>query len=446
MSIKPSFLFASKIVFAKGSKKTVGSKSIIGAVICIALSLIPLVVVVSVSDGMIEGITKRLINLSSSHIFVECNLYDEESIDKNELDELQKKVSEVKEVKNSYELISSSGLAASSKGRSGATIRAVEPSVFKTNESYKELFSATIGNIDDFCSSKKRTALIGKEVAEKLDVTSGDTIRLITTQKINGKIIPKMTAFTVSAVISCGYQELDSLWVFIPIDEGVKILKPGNSTASIMVETENPFDIRSLGFVQQKIEKAVNYEASVYRWDEMNKSQYENFISTKMLLVFIMMLIVLVASVNISSCLVMLSMERSKEIAILKSFGTKNSVISLSFIMTGMIISLSGICIGISLGILISVNINLIINFFEKIVNIFAQAAYFITNGNLHSFYSIHLMDEAYYLETIPVHIPWIQIIIYIIVALVLSLAASLIPAIKAGKENPVETFRKVGM
>ena len=100
MSIKPSFLFASKIVFAKGSKKTVGSKSIIGAVICIALSLIPLVVVVSVSDGMIEGITKRLINLSSSHIFVECNLYDEESIDKNELDELQKKVSEVKEVKN----------------------------------------------------------------------------------------------------------------------------------------------------------------------------------------------------------------------------------------------------------------------------------------------------------------------------------------------------------
>lgn len=446
MSIKPSFLFASKIVFAKGSKKTVGSKSIIGAVICIALSLIPLVVVVSVSDGMIEGITKRLINLSSSHVFVECNLYDEESIDKNELDELQKKVSEVKEVKNSYELISSSGLVASSKGRSGATIRAVEPSVFKTNESYKELFSATIGNIDDFCSSKKRTALIGKEVAEKLDVTSGDTIRLITTQKINGKIIPKMTAFTVSAVISCGYQELDSLWVFIPIDEGVKILKPSNSTASIMVETENPFDIRSLGFVQQKIEKAVNYEASVYRWDEMNKSQYENFISTKMLLVFIMMLIVLVASVNISSCLVMLSMERSKEIAILKSFGTKNSVISLSFIMTGMIISLSGICIGISLGILISVNINLIINFFEKIVNIFAQAAYFIANGNLHSFYSIHLMDEAYYLETIPVHIPWIQIIIYIIAALVLSLAASLIPAIKAGKENPVETFRKAGM
>ena len=61
-------------------------------------------------------------------------------------------------------------------------------------------------------------------------------------------------------------------------------------------------------------------------------------------------------------------------------------------------------------------------------------------------FYSIHSMDEAYYLETIPVHIPWLQIIIYIIAALVLSLAASLIPAIKAGKENPVETFRKAGM
>ncbi|MGN0740924.1 MAG: FtsX-like permease family protein [Treponema sp.] len=446
MSIKSSFLFASRIVFAKGSKKTVGTKSIVGAVICIALSLIPLVVVVSVSDGMIEGITKRLINLSSSHIFVECNLYDENSIDKAALDELQEQVSKVREVKSSYELINSSGLASSSKGRSGATIRAVDPEIFKTNESYKELFSATDGSIEDFCSSKKRSALIGKEVAEKLDAAPGDTIRLITTHKINGKIIPKMTAFTVSAVISCGYQELDALWVFIPIDEGVKILKPGNSTASIMVETENPFDTGKLALVQQKIEKAVNYEANTYRWDELNKSQYENFVSTKMLLVFIMMLIVLVASVNISSCLVMLSMERRREIAILKSFGTKNSVISLSFIMTGLIIALSGICIGIPLGILISVNINPIIHFFEAIVNLFAQAAYFIANGNLHSFYSIRLMDEAYYLQTIPVHIPWIQIIMYIIAALILSLAASLIPAIKAGQENPIETFRKAGM
>ena len=85
MSIKSSALFASRMLFPKGSKNTVGTKSITGAIICIALSLIPLVVVLSVSDGMIEGITERIINLSSSHITAEVSFFDEDKIDKYEI-------------------------------------------------------------------------------------------------------------------------------------------------------------------------------------------------------------------------------------------------------------------------------------------------------------------------------------------------------------------------
>lgn len=446
MSLKSSFLFASRIVFPRGSKKTVGSKSIVGAVICIALSLIPLVVVVSVSDGMIEGISERIVNLSSSHIFVGLDFYGNSFFGTEFMDEVRERISPVNGVKNAYSLISSSGLVSSRNGRCGATIRAVEPSVFQTNESYKTLFSTSDGDIADFFSQEKKTALIGKGIAENLNVSCGDTVRLITTQNVNGRIIPKMTAFTVGAVVSCGYQELDSLWFFIPLEEGARILKPDNSTAGIMVETDDPFDNSSLRSVQKRIEEKVGNIADVYRWDEMNKSQYENFVSTKMLLVFIMLLIVLVATVNISSCLVMISMERRKEIAILKSFGTKNSAVTVSFVITGVLIAAGGIAVGIPLGILLSANINVIIKVLEKIVNFFARIGYLAANGNLQSFYSVHLMDEAYYLESIPVHIPWIQIIIYIIATLILSLLASIVPAVKAGKENPAETFRKAGM
>lgn len=446
MSIKSSFLYAEKILFSRGTKKTTGTKSIFGAILCIALSLIPLVVVLSVSDAMVNGMTDRLINLSSSHLQAQFEFIGEENIQKSLLDYSLDKVQKVEGVTYAYEMITTTGLVSSAKARCGATVRACDPSIFNSVPSYKKLFKAVEGNIEQFYEGNNREVLIGKGVADKLQLKPGDTIRLITTQKVNDKILPKMSSFKVCAVISCGYQELDSLWVFVPIDLAVDILKPESSLTAIMIETEQPFGKQGqLRQVQRRVEEATDFLASTYRWDELNQSQYENFASTKMLLVFIMLLIVLVATVNISSCIVMLSLERRKEIAILKSFGTSNSTISMSFVFVGIMIGLAGVLIGIPLGILISLNINNLVWLVEQLVNIFAKLGYFIGNGNLNSFYEIHLMDEAYYLESIPVHIPFIQILFYIIATLVLSLLTSLIPAVKAGKEKTIDTFRKAG-
>lgn len=446
MIFKSALFYSLRMLFPRGSKKTVGSKSITGAIVCIALSLIPLVVVLSVSDGMVEGMTERLINLSSSHIQLQFDFIGEDVIDLNLIDYTLEKVKKVRGVCDAYELITTTGLVASSKGRTGATVRALEPDVFKTVDSYSSLFKCVDGNINDFYSGNGRNALIGKGIAETLKINAGDTIRLVTTQRINDRIVPKMTSFKVSAIISCGYQELDSLWVFIPISEGAKILKPDTSQALIMVEADDPFGKQGqLRLLQENIDSVTDFYASSYRWDELNKSQYENFASTKMLLVFIMLLIVLIACVNISSCIVMLSMERRREIAIMKSFGTKSKTISLSFVLTGVSIGLAGILIGIPCGILISLNVNNLIWAIEQLVNVFAKLGYLVANGNLNSFYTVHLMDEAYYLESIPVHIPFIQIMLYIIATVVLSLLTSLIPAVKAGSEKTIETFRKAG-
>lgn len=442
MKIRSSFLLSSRILFPRACKKTIGTKSIIGAILCISLSLIPLVVVISASDGIIEGITERIINLSSSHIQVNYNFF-ENRIEKDLLTESLSKIKKVRGVEDAYILINSSGLVSSKKGRTGANIRALEPDVFKNNKSYSSLFKAEKGNISDFFTGAD-SALIGKGICDKLDVEIGDKIRLITTQKVNDRIIPKMTSFTVKAIISSGYQELDSLWVFIPLDKGIKFLKPENSISSIMVETEDPFN--NLFNMQQNIEKAINFSASTFRWNELNQSQFENFSSTKMLLTFIMILIVLIASVNISSCLVMLSMEHRKEIAIMKSFGTSKSIVSLAFLLTGGFIGSFGVIIGIPIGIIISLNINSIINFIEIIINFFAQIGYYIVNGNLESFRLIQLMDETHYLESIPINIPYLQVFIYSIATIILSLLASLIPALKAGNEKPIDTLRKVGV
>ena len=170
MIFKASFLYAKKIIISRGTKKTTGKKSIFGAILCIALSLIPLVVVLSISDAMVNGMTDRLINLSSAHLQLQYDFIGEENINKELLDVAVDVVKNVPGVTESYEMITTIGLAASSKARCGATVKACKPEIFKNVSSYTKLFSAVEGNIEDFYNLNNRNVLIGKGIADKLQL------------------------------------------------------------------------------------------------------------------------------------------------------------------------------------------------------------------------------------------------------------------------------------
>ena len=172
----------------------------------------------------------------------------------------------------------------------------------------------------------------------------------------------------------------------------------------------------------------------MFRWEQIHTSEFENFSSTKVMLVTIMMLIVLVASINISSAIVMLVMERRKEIAILKSVGATPEGITFSFVLAGFACCFGGVLIGLSVGLLFSVKSNEIIRGIETVVNFFI---------NLFNGAEIKLMDPAYYLAEIPIDIPFNQIFMVIFFTFVLSIIVSIIPAKKAGKEKPLDLFRK---
>jgi lipoprotein-releasing system permease protein len=291
----------------------------------------------------------------------------------------------------------------------------------------------------------KNSAIIGEKLAEMLDVSAGDTFRLITARRLaNGKIVPKITPCRVSAVVSCGYQELDALWVFISLSSGFSILPVQSSEVHIALETEDAFDFVALGQLQMKVENQVPQYTRVYLWNELNSAQFENFSSTQIMLLFIMLLIVLVASVNISSALVMLVMERRKEIAILKSLGGTSAGISFAFLITGLITGAIGVVTGIPAGLLCAVNFDRIISLIERIINAVAKAGYLITRGSLSDFAQIHLLDPAFYLQKIPLAIPLGQLIIIGCGTLILSLVVSAIPSVRAGREKPIDTLRKI--
>ena len=206
--------------------------------------------------------------------------------------------------------------------------------------------------------------------------------------------------------------------------------------------TPGPFSLE-LDKTASSLETLVPSFTRIYKWNELNAAQYENFSSTKMMLTFIMLLIVLVASVNISSALIMLVIERRKEIAVLKSYGASNSGIALSFLITGFVTGGLGVFTGIPLGLLCTVNFDKILSGIENIQKKKKKLIFALSGKNPMEALPFHLLDPAYYLQNADISIPLDQLVIIALGTLVLSLAASTVPAIKAGEEKPIDILRK---
>ena len=437
MKLFSSIFFAKSLIFPKTEKKSSARKSIIGAMVCIGLSLIPLILVISISNGMINGMTQRIIGLSSGHLKSYIAPTIKQVKTEESFVEYAKGTMEIEGITASYPEIQISALASGKNIRSGIEIRAMQSDIFEKNSSFKTLFEIKAGSLQDFQENQK-VCIIGEKLASDLELKTGDSIKIITTKNSKNKtktsITPKLTTLKIAAIVSSGYQELDQFWVFVPLSVAYKNLSLENAQFNVIMETENPF-ASEIVRMQYETARYFGRYANVYRWDQIHAAEFENFSSTKVMLVFVMIMIILVASVNISSAIIMLVMERQKEIAILKSLGATPNGITLSFLMAGMFCGIVGILIGVPLGLIFSIFSNQIINFIDTSVNFVLK----IFHGS-----SFHLMDPAFYLQNIPIQIPVSQIVMIIIGVLLLSLIVSYFPAKKAGKEKPLDILRKV--
>jgi lipoprotein-releasing system permease protein len=311
------------------------------------------------------------------------------------------------------------------------------------NKSFAKLFEVCQGDLAAFVNpdenEKRPPVVIGKKMAEDLELHPGDTFRIITTRTVgsgsgnDNKIVPKLSSFRIVAVVSSGYQELDQFWVFIPLEAAYSSLSMESATYNVMIETEDAFS-PELVAVQRRLADSFGRYANVYRWDQIHTAEFENFSSTKVMLVFVMMLIVLVATVNISSAIVMLVMERQKEIAILKSIGATPRGITSAFLLAAMACGAGGLVLGLPVGIVLTIFSNQIVHGLERVVNWVSTMG----GGG-----EVHLMDPAYYLSEIPVEIPVNQVILIAVAVLLLSVLVSYLPSRKAGREKPLDILRK---
>jgi lipoprotein-releasing system permease protein len=409
-----------------------------GAVLGIAISLVPLVVVLEVSSGMINGITARLLEVGTYHL--QAALSPDTTAAELEADTA--KVAAVDGVTSATPERQGTGMVVSAAGAAGVTLRCVPADMFSRDAGFRSYVTLRSGSGDLAAGD---AVLLSAALARTLAVATGDTVSILTTWGADFSGAPRLTSVRVGGIFETGYQELDASLVYAPLSLALKILSPRASRTFIGVKVQDPFG--DLAPAQRAVSNALAGNVRVLAWRDIEYARLASFATTKALLLFIMALIVIVASVNVSSSILMIIIERREELGILGSLGAGSEPLARSFLLAGFLTGLAGTFSGIAAGLLVAVNINGVIAGLEWIINRGIAAVSLVRQSFVPSasgLDSITLFNSAYYLKSIPIRIEPGDIALVTVFSLILSVLASYLPAARTARMKPLDVLRKV--
>ena len=246
-----------------------------GAVLGIAISLVPLIVVMEVSTGMIEGITARLLEVGTYHL--QLALPPDTTV--APLADLADAISAVPGVVAAVPERQGTALLVSSRGAAGVSIRFVPPDVFARDSGFRSFASVHAGSSD---LSRTDTLLASSAMAASLGIKAGDKVTLLTTFGEDMSGLPRLTPLTVAGIYETGYQELDATLAYAPLALADRVLSPRAVRTMIGIKVSDPFG--DLAGVSRDVAEATGGSARVATWREIEFARLGSFATTKALL------------------------------------------------------------------------------------------------------------------------------------------------------------------
>jgi len=283
------------------------------------------------------------------------------------------------------------------------------------------------GNIDNLSSGGNKTDLpgvvIGKELAQNLGLLLFDTVEILVPMGISTPmgIVPKIKKFSVVGIFDSGSYEYDSSLVFMSLKNCKKFLGMKDTVTGIEIKVD---DIYGAGRIAKAIQEKLGYPYWARSWMEMNKNLFSALKLEKRVMFIILSLIVIVAAFNIITTLIMTVMEKSRDIAILKSMGATARSIMKIFMIEGIVIGGIGIILGCIAGIAVALNLEWIS---RSVENLFGFKI---------------LPEGVYYLNEVPSKINYGDVAVIVIAAMLICFLASIYPSWRASKLDPAEALR----
>ena len=380
----------------------------------IILGVATLIVVMSVMNGFRTELVDRILGING-HLIV----YKKNGLLIENYHKIVNQISDTQNVIAVTPHLEGQALAKTKNTVSGIIIRGNKWSDLPAKKLlWKSLDKTTIENF-----KLNKSVILGSRLAQRLNVNVGDYISLISPNVMETAIglLPIRQNFLVGGFFDIGMYEYDNNFVFIPWEKAEKFLSTYQIAHGIEIFLKNP---KATQNVYDDLRSKLDENLIIIDWKKRNSSFMNALDVEKNVMFVILTLIIIVATFNIISSMIMLVQTKKSDIALMRTMGASKFLILRIFILTGSIIGIFGTIIGAILGIIISMHIESIRNF---ISTFFGQELF---------------SPQIYFLSTLPSNINFNEVLVVMGLSFTLTLLASIFPAWKASKISPAEALR----
>jgi lipoprotein-releasing system permease protein len=379
----------------------------------IMLGVATLIIVMAVMNGFRQELLDKILGLNG-HLLIqplESPLTDFEPV--------AARLSQVEGIRLAAPIVEGQALASSPFNAAGVLVRGIRSDDLKKITSIAS--NIRQGTLDGF--DEGQGVAIGRRLGDQLSLRAGDSITLVAPR---GAITPmgttpRIKTYTVGAVFEIGMSEYDAAFVFMPLPEAQAYFNRSGDVTAIEVYTTNPDRIDRF---RKLITESAGRPIFMIDWRQRNATFFGALQVERNVMFLILTLIVLVAALNIISGLIMLVKDKGHDIAILRTMGASQGAVMRVFLITGAAIGVVGTLVGLLVGTLICLNIESIRQFLS-----------WLTRTELFS-------PELYFLSRMPANMDLGETTAVVVMALSLSLLATLYPSWRAARLDPVEALR----